>query len=259
MTNPQAPAGEEPALAGSRLSPRQLLLLPLALGGVVALALLGGWVIPQLQKLNEANKRQAQKQATAAGIPLLRQQLDQTITATERAELQQARLLALIAGSGDLATFLTQVDRQAQRHGVQLDVLQPAKPKGVPGEPAPPAPAASAAPAEPPDPLAGAGLQATQMQLKAVGTYPNLLGFIRAMERLSLLVRQSGFTLQQVGPTAGQAPAAAEAPADPAAADSPANSPASPPPPAAAPAPAPTAMTFTLTLYSSSKTGSSQP
>ena len=231
MTNPQAPAGEEPALAGSRLSPRQLLLLPLALGGVVALALLGGWVIPQLQKLNEANQRQAQKQATAAGIPLLRQQLDQTITATQRAELQQARLLALIAGSGDLATFLTQVDRQAQRHGVQLDVLQPAKPKGVPGEPAP---AASAAPAEPPDPLAGAGLQATQMQLKAVGTYPNLLGFIRAMERLSLLVRQSGFTLQQVGPTAGQAPAAA-------------------------PAPAPTAMTFTLTLYSSSKTGSSQP
>ena len=256
MTNPQAPAGEEPALAGSRLSPRQLLLLPLALGGVVALALLGGWVIPQLQKLNEANQRQAQKQATAAGIPLLRQQLDQTITATQSAELQQARLLALIAGSGDLATFLTQVDRQAQLHGVQLDVLQPAKPKGVPGQPAPPAPAASAAPAEPPDPLAGAGLQATQMQLKAVGTYPNLLGFIRAMERLSLLVRQSGFTLQQVGPTAGQA-AAAEAPA--AAADSPANSPASPPPPAAAPAPAPTAMTFTLTLYSSSKTGSSQP
>ena len=247
MTNLQAPAGEEPALAGSRLSPRQLLLLPLALGGVVALALLGGWVIPQLQKLNEANQRQAQKQGTAAGIPLLRQQLDQTITATQSAELQQARLLALIAGSGDLATFLTQVDRQAQRHGVQLDVLQPAKPKGVPGEPAPAAPAA---PAEPPDPLAGAGLQATQMQLKAVGTYPNLLGFIRAMERLSLLVRQSGFTLQQVGPTAGQAAAAA---------DSPANSPASPPPPAAAPAPAPTAMTFTLTLYSSSKTGSSQP
>ena len=228
MTNPQAPAGEEPALAGSRLSPRQLLLLPLALGGVVALALLGGWVIPQLQKLNEANQRQAQKQATAAGIPLLRQQLDQTITATQRAELQQARLLALIAGSGDLATFLTQVDRQAQRHGVQLDVLQPAKPQAVPGEPTP------AAPAEPPHPLAGAGLQATQMQLKAVGTYPNLLGFIRAMERLSLLVRQSGFTLQQVGPTAGQAPAAA-------------------------PAPALTAMTFTLTLYSSSKTGSSQP
>ena len=256
MTNPQAPAGEEPALAGSRLSPRQLLLLPLALGGVVALALLGGWVIPQLQKLNEANQRQAQKQATAAGIPLLRQQLDQTITATQSAELQQARLLALIAGSGDLATFLTQVDRQAQRHGVQLDVLQPAQSKGAPGEAAPPTPAA---PAEPPDPLAGAGLQATQMQLKAVGAYPSLLGFIRAMERLSLLVRQSGFTLQQVGPTAGQAAAAAEAPADPAAAaDSPANSPASPPPPAAAPAPAPTAMTFTLTLYSSSKTGSSQ-
>ena len=255
MTNLQAPAGEEPALAGSRLSPRQLLLLPLALGGVVALALLGGWVIPQLQKLNEANQRQAQKLATAAGIPLLRQQLDQTITATQSAELQQARLLALIAGSGDLATFLTQVDRQAQLHGVQLDVLQPAQSKGAPGEAAPPTPAA---PAEPPDPLAGAGLQATQMQLKAVGTYPNLLGFIRAMERLSLLVRQSGFTLQQVGPTAGQA-AAAEAPADPAAADSPASSPASPPTPAAAPAPAPTAMTFTLTLYSSSKTGSSQP
>jgi len=237
MTMLQAPIGEEPALAGGRLSPRQLLLLPLALGGVVALALLGGWVIPQLQKLNEANQRYGQKQARAAGIPLLRQQLDQTITAAQRAEMQQARLLALIAGSGDLATFLTQVDRQAQRYGVQLDLLQPAKPVGAPGDAAPAAPTASAAPAapaEPADPLAGAGLQATEMQLKAVGTYPNLLGFIRAMERLSLLVRQSGFTLQQVGPTAGQAPAAA-------------------------PAPGLTAMTFTLTLYSSTKTGSSQP
>jgi type IV pilus assembly protein PilO len=239
MTNPQAPAGEEPALAGSRLSPRQLLLLPLALGGVVALALLGGWVIPQLQKLNEANQRQAQKQAKAAGIPLLRQQLDQTITATQRAELQQARLLALIAGSGDLATFLTQVDRQAQRHGVQLDVLQPAAAPA--GEPNKPAPAAA------PDPLASAGLAATQMQLKAVGAYPNLLGFLRAIEGLSLLVRQSGFVLQQVDPKSQPAP-------DPNATTPP---PAAAPP--AAPGPGATAMSFTLTLYSSSPTGSSQP
>jgi type IV pilus assembly protein PilO len=249
MTNPQAPAGEEPALAGSRLSPRQLLLLPLALGGVVALALLGGWVIPQLQKLNEANQRQAQKQAKAAGIPLLRQQLDQTITATQRAELQQARLLALIAGSGDLATFLTQVDRQAQRHGVQLDVLQPAAAPA--GEPNKPAPAAA------PDPLASAGLAATQMQLKAVGAYPNLLSFLRAIEGLSLLVRQSGFVLQQVDPKPQPAP-------DPnATTPPPAADPSAEAPPAAAPSAAPnpgaTAMSFTLTLYGSSPTGSSQP
>jgi type IV pilus assembly protein PilO len=240
MTNLQDPGTGEPALATGRFSDRQLLLAPLALGGMLALALLAVWVAPQFQKLNAANQRMAQKQATAAAIPQLRQQLDQTITATQRAERQRAQLLALIAGSGDLATFLTQVDRQAQRHGVQLDLLQPAAAPA--GEPNKPAPAAAA-----PDPLASAGLAATQMQLKAVGAYPNLLGFLRAIEGLSLLVRQSGFVLQQVDPKSQPAP-------DPNATTPP---PAAAPP--AAPGPGATAMSFTLTLYSSSPTGSSQP
>jgi type IV pilus assembly protein PilO len=195
MTNLQELIGEEEAISTGRVASRWYRLVPLAAGGLVGLVLLGAWVIPTLQRLNEANQRLTQKQAKAAEVPLLRQQLEQAQQQEQRLAVQRSQLLALIAGSGDLATFLAQVDREAQRYGVQLNVLEPAaaaaparaskeKEKGEQEE-APPA-----------DPLQRAGLAAESLTLAAQGNYPNLLAFLRGIERLSLLVRQSDLALQ---------------------------------------------------------------
>lgn len=217
MTNLQDLNGEGDALGRRFGWDRYLLVLPLAVGGVVSLLLLLAWVIPQLQTLNQDNQRLDQKQATAARLPLLRQQQQKMLVAQERADRQKAQLFALIAGSGDLATFLTQVDREAQRHGVQLDVLQPAavappdatksgaaskKSAAKDGEPT----EAAAAP----DPLASAGLDRERLTLSVRGSFPNLLAFMRAIERLSLMVQQSDLGLQLQDQRGGQQKDAAQ-------------------------------------------------
>ena len=204
-----------PAMSLEDARQRLMWLLLLALGGVVGVLLLLLWVIPALQRLHATSERLAQEQQKLAQLPLLRQQVTKTLQAQRRVERQRSQLLALIAGSGQLATFLAQVDREAQRHRVQLDVLQPAPPpaatpakRGNAAQPAPPPPAPSAEAKG----LAGTGMEATRMTLVARGDFPNLLAFLRAMERLSLLVVQSDLQLKvperQSG--TGQQPAAVQ-------------------------------------------------
>lgn len=227
MTNPQElRAGADLALGGRR--PNHLLLvLPLSAGGVLAVLLLLVWVVPQLQRLNTDQQRLAAMEQQARRLPLLRAQLQQTMAAQERAEGQKRQLLALIAGSGSLQTFMAQVDREAQRHGVVLDVLQPQAPAPPPAANGKPAAAAkpaaggaaaeaAAAPASGCPNLASEGLTTTRQSLAARGRYPNLLAFMRGLERLSLLVVQCDLVLEQPAPKpASNDPKAARPTIDP--------------------------------------------
>jgi type IV pilus assembly protein PilO len=197
MTNLQELIGQQEAIGSERLSARWYRLAPQAAGGLLGLVLLGAWVVPTLQRLNQADQRLTQKQAKAAQVPVLRQQLEQSRQEEQRVGVQRSKLLALIAGSGDLATFLAQVDREAQRFGVQLDVLEPAVPPPPPrGAAAKQQAKAEQGGAPPTDPLLKAGLASESLTLAAQGNYPSLLAFMRGVERLSLLVRQSDLALQ---------------------------------------------------------------
>ena len=104
--------------------------------------------------------------------------------------------MQLIGGTGDLATVLAQVDRVAGLTGVQLDLYEP---QGAASEP--PAKAGAGAqekPAPPPpDPLAVEGLERQTVLLAAKGSFPQVLDFLRRMERLNLLVVQSDLRLNQ--------------------------------------------------------------
>lgn len=228
MTNlqnaiPASNGGADYALDGQRPN-RLLLLLPLAAGAVVALLVLLAWVVPQLQRLNRNQQRLAAMEEKVLQLPLLRAQLQSTIKAQERAEAQKRQLLALIAGSGSLDTFMAQVNREAERQGVVLDVLQPAAPP--PPDPkagAKPAAAGAAAGAPAAAPAAAgcgklgatAGLAASRQSLAVRGRYPNLLAFLRALERLNLLVVQCDLTLEQPEPKAAAANAKQRPPLEP--------------------------------------------
>lgn len=195
MTNLQELIGRDEAREMGGVASRWYRLAPLAAGGLVGLVLFGVWVIPTLQRLNAADQRLTQKQAKAAQVPVLRQQLEQSQQQQQRLGVQRSQLLALIAGSGDLATFLAQVDREAQRYGVQLDVLEPAAPP-PPKDEAKQPPQAGSTPQPPADPLQGAGLNAESLVLSARANYPSLLAFMRGVERLSLLVRTSDLVVR---------------------------------------------------------------
>lgn len=191
--------------------PRSLLLrnglligLPVA-AGVVLGGLVG--VVGVFQPWSQLRRDQLQLDELRGmneRLPLLRAQRVRQLDQVKVVEGQRSSLLKLIAGSGQISTFLAQLNREATATGVQLDVFEPVAPTAAAAPAAAGKPAAAApAPAggkekdegPPPDPLEADGLRKTTLLLSARGRYPNLLVFLRRLERLSLLVAQSDLNL----------------------------------------------------------------
>jgi len=207
MTNLQA---QEPKTRLQLALTRDRVLwgVPALLGGLAALGTGVFLVLPSWTKLQEEQAQLIRLRAVAASIPQFRRRIERAEQRQQNAQLLQSKLLSLIAGSGDISTFLAQIGAEASRSGVQLDSYEPnlvaasAQPGASPAAPAAP-PAAGQAPAQP-DPLLAPGLQKTSLLITAHGPAPNLLTFLRRLEALSLLVVQSDLSLKQA---AGAAPA----------------------------------------------------
>lgn len=208
MTNLQAGAEAGGSLQALFTRERVLIGAPVLVGGLAAVGVLAVAVWPAWQKLQQAEQQWRSLQDQAAQLPLLRSQLQQTEVRQGKAELSQARILNLIAGSGDISTFMAQLGAEAIRSGVQLDSYEPVEPV-APAAPAPPAapppPPAGAAQGTPPpaaapeDPLCRRSLklQPTSRLISAKAPTPQLLDFLRRLERLSLLVVQRDLSLKR--------------------------------------------------------------
>lgn len=195
---------------------RLLLGLPIAVGALVAAGITALFTVPQWLGLQSNTVRYQQLEALLQQVPLLRDQLLKSGQEIESSERKQVQLLQLIEGSGELATFLAQLDREASRHGLQLELFEPTAASPEPAAPpaggsANSAAPAAAAPAQ--QPLQAAGLEAERVLLSARGSYPNLLAFMRSVESLSLLVVPSDFALELVDiPGSSAASAGAQRP-----------------------------------------------
>lgn len=202
------------AVGRRRITREQVLLWsPIALGAVLAAAAGGFLLFPAVQNLQRDQQQLNDLREQEARLPLLRQQLIKQRDNLAEAELKQSRILQLIAGSGDISTFLAQLGQEASRSGVQLDTYEPvttatpADPAAADGKPAePPADQKdpNAPPPPPPDPLLAPGLQKTSVLITARGNGVQLQDFLRRLERLTLLVVQSDLALKHEPP--GQAP-----------------------------------------------------
>jgi type IV pilus assembly protein PilO len=183
----------------SELQQRLLLGLPIGVGALLAVLVVGVGVVPQWLKLQSDSERLAQLEEIQGRIPLLRAQIAKTAESQDAAERKQQKVLQLIEGSGELVTFLAQLDREASRLGVQLDLYEP-----VAALPPPAADGKKEAPkGDQPEPahqspLEAAGLKAQKVLLMAKGPYPNVLVFLRATEKLTVLVSQSNLSLAAV-------------------------------------------------------------
>jgi len=200
------------------LQRRLLLGMPIGVGALLAALVFGAVVVPQWLSLREKSWRIQQARDLEQRLPMLRAQLAKTSQDQDQAELRRQKILTLIQGSGEFHTFLAQLDREARRSGVQLDLFEPVVAAPPPGEPANQPggdkPAAEGEAAKPKSPLEAAGLKSESVLLSAQGRYPNLLSFMRAVERLSLLVVPSNFAvaLVEVPPPPGAPAPAANAP-----------------------------------------------
>jgi type IV pilus assembly protein PilO len=209
MTNLQEAANAEQL----RWRQRLLLGVPIAAGGLVATAITGLITVPQWLGMRSSSARVQQLESLQQQVPLLRDQLLKSGLEIERNASKQRQLLRLIEGSGEFATFLAQLDLEASRHGLQLELFEPAQVPSAGAQSPPSARTNKAAEvAQPPQaPLQAAGLQAERVLLSARGPYPNLLAFMRAIEKLSLLVVPSDFSLKLVEIVRGDAGASGAA------------------------------------------------
>ena len=200
------------------VSREQILLLgPVLLGAVLALAAGGLLLWPAIQQLQRNQQQLNDLKEQEARVPLLRQQLSKQRENLELSQQKQRQILQLIAGSGDISTFMAQLGQEARKSGVQLDSYEPvtttvaqepaAKPAAKPpeGKPDPNQP-----PPPPPDPLLAPGLQKTTLLISAQGSGIQIQDFLRRLERLSLLVVQSDLSLQLATQAKGSKPAATQ-------------------------------------------------
>ena len=176
-----------------------LIGLPAALGGLLSLGLVWAAVWPTWQRLQIAEAEREQLAEQRQRLPLLRTQLLKLRDNVDQAEQRRRQILGLIAGSGEINTFMAQLSAEAQRTGVILDGYEPittAPPPEAESNRAKARQDKDKAPAPPPDPLLAPGLQKTSLLLTARGTGPQLLAFLRGLEKLSLLVVQSDLSLK---------------------------------------------------------------
>lgn len=194
MTNLQEGASR---ISGTVLR-RLWLWVPIGVGAALALVLVGTVITPlwlslqrdsqRLREVEELKDQLAQQRLTARS-------LDQQ---EEKVRGQRERLVKVISGSGDVSTFLAQLDRMAKANGVQLDLYEPRAATGAEASRqgnAPPTQDPKAKPAD--DPLDLEGLERKALVMAARGSFPELLAFLRQLEALNVLVVQSDLQLTQ--------------------------------------------------------------
>jgi type IV pilus assembly protein PilO len=193
MTNLQSTS------ASSRFKREWVLLGVPAVAGLLLSAGFGALAVwPSWQRLQIDQQELEQLEEQRQRLPLLRAQLLKLQDSVQQAEQRNAAIVGLIAGSGEITTFLAQLSAEAQRTGVVLDGYEPIVTQAPPADQkaSKTQSAKDKAPAPPPDPLLAPGLQKTSLLLSARGTGPQLLAFLRSLEQLSLLVVQSDLSLK---------------------------------------------------------------
>ena len=170
------------------LTPERAVVVVPILGGLALAATLASVVItPQMVQLRERRELVEVLEQKRAALPALAQSLAQRRLDQAEAMAQQQRLLALIAGTAELETFLAQLNDLADRYQVVVSTTKPGAverasvPALSPDEPDAEAPVAG-------DPLLGRGLEKRSAEIEVVGPFVQVLNFIRSLEKLEVFV-----------------------------------------------------------------------
>ena len=174
------------------LSAPALLGLALAAGVFVALGL------PGLERLDQQRQRIAELESKRNTLPLLEVQLKQTDQALHEATQQQVQLVDLVAGRGQIQTFLALLSRISAASGVVINLYEPVpvrSPAGSNRSSSNQNETDTGSAKASNDPLQSLGYEKSSVLLQVEGPYQGLLKFMRGMEQLELLVQPSDLEL----------------------------------------------------------------
>lgn len=193
------------------LSPeRAVLVLPLLAGLGLALLILPAGVWPILERVNSQQEEVDQLRTKSMAVPQLRQQLAELSMRQRLREQQLDRLLALVAGTSELNTFLAELNDIANASRVVITTTEPGdverfiSQSAASDEAAPPAAGGEDPSAPSTDALLNKGLEKRSAGLTVQGEFLQVYGFLRALERLQVFVIISEMNIKADAQTRGE-------------------------------------------------------
>ena len=183
----------QPSRSSGLLTPERLvLLLPIMAGAALLLLVVLLGYPPLLLQWQQRREAISALLAQEAALPLLRGQIEASELQLQGKQQQQERLLTLVAGTGQLRTWLASLNDIAVATGVSVSFVEPG---GVA------APVQAAAPA---DPLLAPNLEKRSAQITLKGSYMALRGFLQQLEALQVVAIASELDLRAGAPTQPQ-------------------------------------------------------
>ena len=188
---------------------RLLVAAPGLLGLALAAGVFVAFGLPVLERIDRQRQRLVELEGKRDTIPLLEAQFVKSEQALAEVMQQQALLVDLVAGRGQIQTFLAQLSRISSASGVEISLYEPvpavASEASVSGSNQDQQTQGDERPAASGDPLRTLGYEKSSVLLQVDGPYQGLLQFLRRMELLELQVQPSDLEL-----TAVEAPDEAE-------------------------------------------------
>ena len=183
---------------------RVLVGTPLLVGALIGAGLFALAGLPHWLESGERTRRISELKVQEQSLPLIAARVQQEQQKLVAAKQQQDLVVNLVAGRGQIETFLTQLSRTATETGVVIERYEPAS--AAPGVADPPEQGANNQNEQEEDkaqaPPDMKGYQKTALLLQVRGPYEGVLQFLRAMEQLELLVQPSDLELKAVPPEA---------------------------------------------------------
>ena len=172
------------------LSPeRAVVVVPILAGLAFAAALASAVIAPQMVHLRERRSIVDVMEQKSEALTDLAETLAQRRLQQAEVMAQQRRLLALIAGTAELETLLSQLNDLASKHQVLISSTVPGKVMRAPMPVASnEARAAGAQSQVGGDPLLMQGLEKRSARIQVNGPFIQVLEFLRSLEKLEVFV-----------------------------------------------------------------------
>ena len=187
------------------LSPeRSVLMLPVFAGLGLSLLVLSAGIAPLKLRVDAQNKVVDEMLFKSKTLPLLEQELDRLRLEQTQRQQQLDRLLALVAGTSELNTFLAELNDLGNTYRVAITSKEPGRlqrfyPATVPPkQDAPPAAGGAGQRDFAGDPLLNKELVKRSAGLTVQAPFPQVLSFLQALESLEVFVDISEMDVKAV-------------------------------------------------------------
>ena len=181
-----------------------VVVLPVLAGLVMAALIAPSGIWPLSERVNNKKEEVELLRSKSIAVPQLRQQLAELSAQQRLREQQLDRLLALVAGTSQLNTFLAELNDLAYATGVVITTTEPGdvqrfipqtSPTGT-ADGAPPAAGGEDRSAPASDALLMKGLEKRSAGLTVQGGFLSVHEFLRALEKLQVFVIVSEMDIQ---------------------------------------------------------------